>query len=213
MGSIETTESRRQVGRGPKVRAAVLEATLAELADVGYPALSVESVARRAGVHKTTVYRRWPDLETLVVDAVADNVLSEVPVPDTGTIDGDMRALARGLVHWLHSPIGKAVLSTMCFGASCPMEVEDGRREFYRIRFDQVRPVIARAIARGELPPDTDPTEVIKAMAAPLYFRILVLPEAIDDDTADYAVNIALAAARSGVLCRRAGSALSENRN
>lgn len=200
MDAMQTTESRRQVGRGPKVRAAVLAAALNELAEVGYPALSVEGVAQRAGVHKTTIYRRWHDLETLVIDAVAENVLTEVPVPDTGNIEDDMRALARGLVRWLHSSIGKAVLATMCHGASCAREIEDGRREFYRIRFGQVRPVIERAVARGELPAETDPTEVIKAMAAPLYFRMLVLPEPIDDAVADRAVDIALAAARSGVL-------------
>jgi AcrR family transcriptional regulator len=49
------------VGRGPKVRAAVLAATLEELAAVGYAALTVDDVARRAGVHKTTIYRRWED--------------------------------------------------------------------------------------------------------------------------------------------------------
>jgi AcrR family transcriptional regulator len=181
----------------------VLAATLAELAEIGYPELSVENVAQRAGVHKTTIYRRWRDREALVIDAVAENVITEVPVPDTGSIEGDMRALARGLVRWLHSPIGKGVLATMCPGAACALEVEEGRREFYRIRFGQVVPVIERAISRGELPADTDPTEVIKTMAAPIYFRMLVLPEPVDDAVADRAVDIALAAARAGALRRR----------
>ena len=61
----------RPAGRGPKVRAAVLAATLAELTETGYAALTVDNVARRAEVHKTTVYRRWKDREGLVADAVA----------------------------------------------------------------------------------------------------------------------------------------------
>ena len=62
----------RPAGRGPKIRAAVLAATLAELTETGYTALTVDNVARRAGVHKTTIYRRWKDREGLVADAVAD---------------------------------------------------------------------------------------------------------------------------------------------
>ena len=58
--------------RGATVRANVLAATLAELAEAGYAALTVEAVADRAGVHKTTVYRRWRDREALVIDALTD---------------------------------------------------------------------------------------------------------------------------------------------
>ncbi len=196
----DPTERRPTIGRGKKVRDAVLAATLAELADVGYAALTVESVAGRAGVHKTTIYRRWPDRDALVVDAVSEHVRTEVPAPDTGSIDVDLRELARGLVRWMHSPIGKAILSTMVCGEACAPEVEQGRRDFYRLRFAQVAPVIQRAIARGELPPGTIPSEVIKTMAAPIFFRMLVLPEPIDDAVTDRAVETALAAARAGVL-------------
>src|SRR6266496_6224804 len=82
-------------GRGPKVRAAVLAATLAELAGTGYAALTVENVARRAGVHKTTIYRRWKDRESLVTDAMTELAATQVPFPDTGDIDTDLRRLAR----------------------------------------------------------------------------------------------------------------------
>src|SRR5262245_5375473 len=91
----------RRQGRGPKVRAAVLAATLAELAEGGCAALTMEGVARRAGVHKTTVYRRWGDRESLVVDALTDLIAVEVPVPDGGDVAADLRALARALVRWL----------------------------------------------------------------------------------------------------------------
>ena len=62
---------RSAVGRRPRMRAAVLGATLAELAERGYAALTVDTVARRAGVHKTSIYRRWGDRESLVVDALS----------------------------------------------------------------------------------------------------------------------------------------------
>ncbi|MBN6052035.1 TetR/AcrR family transcriptional regulator, partial [Nonomuraea sp. RK-328] len=111
-------ESPRPVGRGAKVRAAVHAATLAELVDKGYAALTVEGVAQRAGVHKTTVYRRWKDRESLLVDALAEHMAADVPVPDTGTVEGDLRALARSLVQSYTSPTGRAVLAAMFTGAA-----------------------------------------------------------------------------------------------
>jgi AcrR family transcriptional regulator len=182
------------------MRAAVLAATLAELAAAGYAALTVEDVARRAGVHKTTIYRRWQDRERLILEALTDHVAAEVPMPDTGTIDGDLRDLARALVRWLQSTPGQAVITTMVSGASHQPEIADMRRRFYVDRFQRAEPVIVRAIARGELPEGTNPVEVIKAMIAPIYLRLLVTAEPIDEGTADQAAAMALVTARAGVL-------------
>ena len=80
-----STERIKPIGRGAKVRAAVLAATLVELAESGYAALSVDDVARRAGVHKTTVYRRWQTRENLVVDALAAQMASGIAIPTPAT--------------------------------------------------------------------------------------------------------------------------------
>src|SRR5262249_23422510 len=85
-------------GRGPKVRAAVLAATLAELADKGYAALTIDSVARRAGIHKTTIYRRWKDRESLVADVLGEHIAMDFPIPDTGSVETDLRELSPFLV-------------------------------------------------------------------------------------------------------------------
>src|SRR3712207_1543584 len=85
---------RRPGGRSARVRAAVLSATIDALVDVGYDGLSVEDVARRAGVHKTTVYRRWPTRAALVAEATRERSQQVIPVPDTGTLAGDLRQLA-----------------------------------------------------------------------------------------------------------------------
>src|ERR1039457_442367 len=86
----------RPAGRGPKVRAAVLAATIAELTENGYAALTGANVARRSGVQKTTIYRRWKDREGLVADAVANlATTARMPFPDTGDIGADLLRLAR----------------------------------------------------------------------------------------------------------------------
>ena len=71
----------------------VIEAIVEDLAAKRELLSSVENVALRAGVHKTTVYRRWPDRETLVADALTDTVAQGVPSPDTGSFEGDLREL------------------------------------------------------------------------------------------------------------------------
>jgi AcrR family transcriptional regulator len=191
---------RPQLGRGPKVRAAVLAATLAELGEAGYAALSVDAVARRAGVNKTTIYRRWPVREALVVDALTDQIAVDVPIPDTGAIETDLRELARSLVRWLTSPAGRAIIAATISDAARSPEIAEVKQRFFEDRFRRAEPVIARAKDRGELPRTTDPAELVKAMIAPIYLRLLVTADPVDESTADQAVEVALAAARAGKL-------------
>ncbi|MEV4799392.1 TetR/AcrR family transcriptional regulator [Nonomuraea sp. NPDC049421] len=191
---------RRPVGRGAKVRAAVHAATLAELVDKGYAALTVENVAQRAGVHKTTVYRRWKDRESLLTDALAEHMAMDVPVPDTGTIEGDLRALANSLVRTFTSPTGQAILAAMFTGAAHLPEIAAARRQVFDDRLTRAEPVVVRAIERGELPAATDPAELLKTLAAPIYLRLLITADPVDETTADRAVRVALTAARGGAL-------------
>ncbi len=190
----------RPPGRGPKVRTAVLSATLGELTDSGYAALTVENVARRAGVHKTTVYRRWKDRESLVADAVTELAGTRVPFPDSGDISADLHTLARSLVRFLASPAGQAVTAVTLSDAGRIPEVAAAQRHFFEDRYRQAEPVIRAAIARGELPAGTDPAEVVRAVIAPIYLRILVTAEPISERTANTAADAALAAARAGAL-------------
>src|ERR1700681_533534 len=88
---------RRSPGRGLRLRAAVLAAALEELTAGGSAALTTDTVARRAGVHKTSLYRHWKDRASLVAEALADNVAGGVLIPDTGGIETDLREYARSL--------------------------------------------------------------------------------------------------------------------
>jgi AcrR family transcriptional regulator len=194
----------RPPGRGAKVRAAVLAAALAELTEGGYAALTVERVARRAGVHKTTVYRRWQDRETLVADALTAHVAVDVPVPDTGSVETDLRDLARAVVRFLTSPTGRAVLAAVLSDAARVPEIAILKRSFFDDRFRRAEPVVARAVERGEVPPHTDPAALVAALVAPIYFRLVIAAEPVDERTADDAARAALAAARAGALRPRA---------
>jgi AcrR family transcriptional regulator len=199
MAARDTTK-KAVVGRGSKVRTAVLAATIEELADRGYTDLTIENVARRAGVHKTTVYRRWDDRERLVVEALAEHVATEAPISECGSIEHDLRALALSLIELLEGRTGQAIIAVMLSDARRIPEIARIRDKMFRDRFERARPVVVRAIESGELPAETDPSEVIKTLIAPIYFRILVAGKPADIQTADHAVAVTLAAARAGVL-------------
>jgi AcrR family transcriptional regulator len=186
--------------RGATVRANVLAATLAELTDTGYAALTVEAVAERAGVHKTTVYRRWRDRETLVIDALTDHVATERPIPDTGSIETDLLDLVRSLVRLVNDPEQRAAMTVLFSDAARVPEIAQIKRRFYADRFQRAAPAIARAVERGELPAGIDPDELLQTLIAPLHLKLLVTEEPIDETTADRAVAVTLAAARAGAL-------------
>lgn len=197
----------RPVGRGRKAQAAVRAATLAELLDRGYAELTVEGVAQRAGVHKTTVYRRWKDRASLVVDALAEHFATDIPTPDTGAVETDLQALARALAESMTGPVGRAVQTAMFSDAGRLPEIAEARRQIFADRFRRAEPVVTRAIERGELPAETDPVELLKTLVAPIYFRLLVSADPIGEGTADQAVRITLAAARAGALTQGSAAA------
>jgi AcrR family transcriptional regulator len=190
---------RRPGGRTARNRAAIFEATLAELAAHGYAGLSFEAVAAQAGVHKTTIYRRWRTRDQLVAAAFMDIAAHQLKVADTGDIDRDARVLARSVAATLNQPVvAAAARATLSLSAA---EVRaDIVRRFWSSRLAAVGPVIERAAQRGQLPPGTDPADVIAAIAAPLYFRLLVLGEPLRPSDADAAAAAALCAARCGIF-------------
>ncbi|MGW6393457.1 TetR/AcrR family transcriptional regulator [Streptomyces sp. NPDC055103] len=179
------------------MRAAVREAVIEELAATGYAALTVERVAQRAGVHKTTIYRNWKDTAGLVAESLAEHFAGEIPIPDTGTVEGDLRALARSLAAAMTTPAGNALLAAVLSDAVRVPQLAEVKRALFDDRFRRAEPVVTRAVERSELPADTDPAELLKNLAAPLYFRLVFTGEPVDAAAADRAVHGALAAART----------------
>ena len=116
------------------MRSAVLTATLELMVETGYDGLSVDAVAARAGVHKTTVYRRWPTKAALVAAAAADRSEQLVPVPDTGSLVGDLTALGQSIVDNVSSELGAGLARTIIAAAAASDEVAQVNREFWTMR-------------------------------------------------------------------------------
>jgi AcrR family transcriptional regulator len=177
---------RRPGGRSARVRAAILAATMAELAATSYEALRIEDVADRAGVHKTTIYRRWPTKAELVADATLDHSATAVPMPDTGSLAGDLRALARSVAANIGSPVGGRVAKTMVAAAVTSNEVASQAPEFWAARIGLATTIVDAAVARGEVEPGAvDANVVIETLIGALYVRLLLTGEPITRKFAD----------------------------
>ena len=192
----------RPGGRTARVREAVLAAVLDALAETRYRDLTVEQVAQRAGVAKTTVYRRWGSIEGLVLDLMRDQTARRVPTPDTGDLDADMRALARGILAIYQDPAINALIASMVAAAVHLPEARQTLSEFFVTRITDMGIIAERAVSRGELPADTDTVEVIRMLGAPFYYRMFITGEPVDEALADRAAAAAVAAARAGALVR-----------
>jgi AcrR family transcriptional regulator len=197
---VSTPGTTRPGGRTARNTAAVFAAALDELAARPWDEISIESVAARAGVHKTTVYRRWGTKADLVSQALAAAAESLIEVPDTGRVADDLRLLSRAVQATLASPRGAATTRAVLAGAAASAEIRGVMTEFWAARLAAIAVIVDRAIARGELPAGTGPGPVMNAVAAPLYYRLLVTSEPLTPADADRAAAAALAAARAGVF-------------
>ncbi|MFI7674477.1 TetR/AcrR family transcriptional regulator [Actinophytocola sp. NPDC049390] len=194
MNASGVQPSSRPGGRTARNRAAVRDATLAELAEHGYAGLTVEAVATRSGVHKTTVYRRWGGVDGLVVDALALADEDDWAPPDTGSLDGDLRELAREVVRTF------AAAQTAFVAAAFQSErAAAALHAFYAERHRRAEEVVTRAVARGEVPAGTDAGAVVKAAVAPFFFRVVIAGELATTELADQSAAAVAHAARAGI--------------
>ena len=140
----------RPGGRSARVRQAVLEAVLDELAEHGDAGFSMERVAFRAGVNKTSIYRRWGDRGALLIDALQLAPADELPPEDTGSLRGDLLALGRSLVAYFVGSDRAAAVTRVVVSSADPA-IRAARFALLDRRRDNLALVCERAIARGEI--------------------------------------------------------------
>ncbi|WP_326768256.1 TetR/AcrR family transcriptional regulator [Streptomyces sp. NBC_01591] len=192
--------TRRPGGRTARTRAAVRDAVLNGLVEHGYPALTVEYVAEHSGIHKTTLYRRWGNLEGLLVDALDLAGEDTWTPPDTGSLEGDLRALAHTTASSFEDPAAAAAPTAFIAAAFQSERAAEALNAFYAKRFDRCEAIVARAVSRNELDRHTDAGALIRAVVSPLFLRLFITREPVDGTLADQSADAALAAARAGVF-------------
>jgi AcrR family transcriptional regulator len=189
---------RRPGGRSARVRQAVLEATLHAIRENGVEGVAIADVARRADVHETSIYRRWGTREKLILDALLSFSARQLPVPDTGSLRADLIAFLTELNSYLASPTGSALLRALA-SASADPNVAAARTAFWQERYELVRTMIDRSVARGEVRPDADRRLILEALIGPLHFRALMVDEPVDSALPASLVDLVL----DGVAKRR----------
>jgi AcrR family transcriptional regulator len=137
--------------RGDVLNSAIFEATLDELAEVGYTKLTMERVAARAGASKASVYRRWPSRMELVLDAVHHLAPDPTDTPDTGSLRGDALAFMRAAAKLLAGPGGEALRGLLGDALADPSRTLELRRHSRGTGHRIMQEIVQRAVARGEI--------------------------------------------------------------
>ena len=171
--------------RSPEADTAILDAATDLFIELGWDGLTMEGVAARAGVGKATIYRRYPCKVDLLMAAAERIGEKKGPVPNTGTLRGDLRVLALNYRRMLTaSDAGRAIPVTLAAASRAP-EVCAAHRDYIRERRAESAVVLERAIERGELRDEADVGLVLDLLAAPLFYRVFVSGEPVDDPYLD----------------------------
>lgn len=193
---------RRPGGRTARIRAQVLDAVRAELAESGHEGLTVEGVATRAGVHRTTVYRRWHDVGGLLVDVIDAAGEIDWQPPDTGSLRGDLTALNQEIQESL---VVRPSFAVALMAASFHSErAARAQTRLWADRYVQCEILVERAVGRGELPArHTDARSLLIAATAPLYHQLVLLRDDPDPHLPERAAAAAVLAAAAGAFSVR----------
>lgn len=162
--------------RSAQSHQAMLQATLELLAEVGFDAMSIDALAARAGVGKTTIYRRYNNKAELVADAI-ESIREEVLIPDTGSLWSDIDTLIENAAQITLSPLGRQTVAMIISSASSNSEFA----QIYWTKYLQPRRqafavVLERAKARNEVQADLDPGLVFDTMSGIMLYALIFQP-------------------------------------
>jgi len=163
-----------------RTRERVLSAVVALIGEVGFGRVSMEAVAARAQVARSTLYRNWGDLPTLLADALRVH-LQTAAAPDTGDLRGDVLAALRTAAGFLQDRDLRSMVLSMLGESLRDPAVGEVHRAHEARRRERFRGVLARGQDRGELSGDVDLDVLIDDLVAPVFHRALLLGEDVDD--------------------------------
>ena len=201
---MEAAGTSRPGGRTAKNTAAVLAAAIDELSERDYADISVESIAARAGVHKTTVYRRWGSKVEVIRQAMAGAAVAHIQVPDTGNVDSDLLLLARAVQAVFSLPQGAAITRALIVGGLTSAELAGIMRHYWAVRLEAISVIVDRAVSRGELPAGTNAAALMRYMSAPLFYQLLVAQVPVTEAEASLSSAATLTAAKAGLFTAQA---------
>lgn len=162
--------------RSAQSHQAILQAALELLAEVGFAAMSMDAIAARAGVGKTTIYRRYASKEELVADAI-ESIREEIVIPDTGNLQSDMDTLIQNAAQITLNPIGRQTVAMIISSASSnPQFAQIYWTKYLQPRRKAFAVVLERAKARKEIQADLDSDLIFDTMSGIMLYALIFQP-------------------------------------
>jgi AcrR family transcriptional regulator len=152
-------------------RERVLTTTLTLLTETGLDELTIDEISRRSGVAKTTIYRHWPNRSALVIDACSRMTDSEHEPPDTGSLEGDIRAILTNIAELLRTARWSAIVPSIVDAAEHDPAYADIHSAIQRGHAAPLRSALDRAALRGEIPSKADREAITASLLGPLFYR------------------------------------------
>ena len=193
MPSRQRTPSHR---RGAAVHQAVLQATVELLFAEGVAKTRMADIAARAGVHETSIYRRWGSRANLIAEALSSQMDADLPLPDTGSTREDLIVFFTALAQFLASPIGRSIMGLGLSASDEEAVFEPARDQFWTIRLTRASILVRRGIDRHEVRPDINPELVLEALGGPLNLHVLLRNRPAGQDYISRLVDLTLDGAR-----------------
>jgi AcrR family transcriptional regulator len=206
MGSNDTSDGSPAVHRLPgrprsePIQHSILEAALRLMAEKGYGALTMEGIAHAAPASKQTLYRWWPSKAAIALEALNDRVNRQVPAPDLGNLGADLHLFLSRTVDGMTPGMRRVLRGLMAEAQVDPAFGEAFTREFIQRRRLAFKAPFERALARGDIAPDTDVELLADLAFGTLWYRIMTDLGTIDQSLADELTAAILAATKRAVV-------------
>ncbi|GAA4406991.1 TetR/AcrR family transcriptional regulator [Tsukamurella soli] len=165
----------------PRRTDAIFAATLDILAERGYDALTVEAVAARAGVNKTTIYRTWATKDQVLADALLESPSLAYEVPDSGCLRDDLMGVAGQIAGLLADQSTRRIIGAMIGSLPDRPATAAATSSFFVDRLAREQIIFQRARERGELTDAADPDMIMNLLAGNLWFHALIHSRKVDD--------------------------------
>lgn len=179
--------------RSEASRSAILEATIELLNDTTVQKLSIEAIAKRAGVGKTTIYRWWPSKAAVVIDAFMEHHLVKTPVPEGVPVREALTTHLRSLIRQYRGPSGRLVAQIIAESQYDASTLADFKGRFWEGRRSAITHLVQRGMEEGEIRDDIDPDLIVEMLYAPVYLRLLFGHKPLTERYAEQAIAVAFA--------------------
>lgn len=164
-----------------RTRNVVLEAAAELLGEVGFGRTTIEAIAERSGVARSTIYRHWPDRTDLLAEAV-DCKIAHIPFSQTGDLRGDLHTMLGELAAHLGSETVGSLLLSLIAEAGRDPQMAAMQERFTTARFGRIRSILDDAVKRGDLAANADVDQMAEDLLAPLFFRALIRRSIVDPE-------------------------------